>query len=72
MATHPGNRSFVAIVLTGLILIFGVVRPAAAQSISFQLKETLPIDAVGYNRLAGVSDMDGDGALDAVIWPKAK
>lgn len=53
---------------TGLILFLGVSHPASAQLLSFDLKETLPIESVGFNTLAGVSDMDGDGALEAVIW----
>lgn len=46
----------------------GLAAPASGQSVSYVLKETLPIESTGYNQLAGVSDLDGDGALEAVIW----
>lgn len=36
--------------------------------LSFELKESLPIPGEGHRYLAGVEDLDGDGALDAVLY----
>ncbi len=51
----------------GLVLVLSAVAESAGAELMIELRETLPVPA-GYPCIASITDLDGDGALDVVLW----